>query len=274
MKGVDPSSADSRTRELVFRRDVTSAVLGMAPRIALSGLLPYIAVSRLGASLAWVGVMNAAVYTGFLWNAFFSSLTARMSLKRSIVVLMVASSALLVAAAFQLSAPPNGFSVVLLLFVAGLTNAQYDTLLVYLYDEEERARKLSLRWMAVSVGGAGHWPALVSAACITGVGAAVFLSVPEPREQHIEPFRLGRLVRLVVGDRRFLRLVVVLVLYGWFGARIGTIDVLLYRRYDLGELAVGLLTGATTVGMILAAVPSPPKRAPRASRAEKRSHCT
>ena len=107
MKGVDPSSADSRTRELVFRRDVTSAVLGMAPRIALSGLLPYIAVSRLGASLAWVGVMNAAVYTGFLWNAFFSSLTARMSLKRSIVVLMVASSALLVAAAFQLSAAPQ-----------------------------------------------------------------------------------------------------------------------------------------------------------------------
>lgn len=268
MPGTEPAATDSRTRALVFRRDVASAVLGIAPRIALSGLLPYIAVNRLGASMGWVGVMNAAIYTGFLWNAFFSTLTARMSLKRSIVVLMAASSALLIVAAFQRTAASYGVVIVLMLFAGGLTNAQYDTLLVYLYDQGERSRKLSLRWTAVSLGaallsplfgrmsetGAGHWPALLTAAAVIAAGAAVFLRIPECGEHRIEPFALRRLVSLVVEDRRFLRLIVVLILYGWFGAGIGTIDVVLYRRYNLGELAVGMLSGATTVGMILAAV--------------------
>jgi len=268
MPDTEPTVADPRTRRLVFRRDVTSAVLGIAPRIALSGLLPYIAVNRLGASMGWVGVMNAAIYTGFLWNAFFSRLTARMSLKRSIVVLMAASSALLAVAAFQRTAASYGVVIVLMLFAGGLTNAQYDTFLVYLYEQEERSRKLSLRWMAVSMGaallsplfgrmsetGAGHRPALAAAAVLVAAGAVVFVRIPAAGEPRIEPFGLRRLLRLVVDDRRFLRLVVVLVLYGWFGAGIGTIDVVLYRRYGLGELAAGLLSGATTGGMILAAV--------------------
>jgi len=259
---------ETQAARRLHRLEVTSAVLGLAPRVALGGLLPYIAVKRLGASLSWVGVMNAAVYTGFLWNGFFSSVTARVSLKRSVVLLLLLSSCLLAVAAFQRAIIPYGLAVVLLLFVGGLTNAQYDTLLVHLYDERERPKKLSFRWMAVSAGGAllaplfgrlgelgvGHWPALLLAALITAAGSMLFSRVPAGREHGMDAFAPIRLLALVVEDRRFLKLVVVLVLYGWFGTGIGTIDVLLYRRYGLGELAVGLLSGATTLGMIVAAV--------------------
>jgi hypothetical protein len=263
-----PHPPRQEPRDVAFRRDLISAVLGFAPFYALNALLPFIAVNRFGATMTWVGFLNTGVYIGLLGNSLFAAGTARVNLQRSIATLMAVSAALMAAAAFQRTAAAYCILVVLVMVSYGLINAQYDTFLVRLYDAAERPKRLSLRWLAVSIGAAamsplfgrladgpsGHLPSLLCAAALLLCGALVFRIIPARADRRTDPFSLARMVRVAFQDRRFLRLVALMILYGWLGAGMGTIDVALYRRYALSEFTVGILSGATTVGMIAAAL--------------------
>ncbi len=256
--------SDSISRQ-IHRRDLVSASLGMGPALAMGSLYAYIAVNRLGASLTWAGVINAAIFTGFLWNAFFSSITSRVDLRTSVGGLLLVSGLLLGAAGFQTTAVGYGVIVVLLLFCTGLNYAQYDTLLVHLYPRAERPRRLSTRWLVISVSGAllgpalgrlgetsaGFWPAFVTAGMLVAIAGVVFMTIPGTRGHRMGAFRVQDLLDLFRSDQRFRRLVIIIVVYGWFGAGLRTMQVALYQRYGLGEFMVGVIAAVTTGGSVL-----------------------
>jgi len=264
-----PTPEKSRlTRNPAFRLDVGSAVLGFAPFVALNAILPYIAVNRFDAPMAWVGFMNSAVYLGLLGNAFFSAWSAGADQRRIIVALLAGSAALMAAAAFQRSAVPYCIFTTGILCSYGLLLAQYDTFLVRLYAVAERPRKLSFRWMILSAGAAlmsplfgklgegtgGHLPVLLCGAGFLAAGAFVFQRIPVRGGGGAEPVGLRGMFRVLSRNRRFMRLVVLMVVFAWMGTGISAIDVALYRRYAMSEFAVGLLSASNTVGMIAAAL--------------------
>lgn len=251
-----------------FRLDVASAAFSFAPLVALSSILPYIAVKRFAATMAWVGIMNAGIYLGLLGNAVLSLWTARLDMKRSLMALLAGGAALMVLAAFQRSALPYCVFTLGILCAYGLLSAQYDTFLVRLYPPAERPRRLSFRWMAVSLGATGmaplfgrlgqgpaaHRPVLLCGAGMLAVAAVLFSRIPAGGRAAVQPVSLRRMIRVLSGDRRFVLLVVLMILFGWMGAGIGAIDVALYRRHGLGEFGAGLLSAANTAGMIVSAL--------------------
>ncbi len=244
---------------------MASAVLFVGTMHGLSLLFGFIAYKNLGASELWVGVIASAGYCGYFWNFFLNRLTARLSLRRGIVVMMATSALLLSAAAWQDTAGPYCLLVMVVLLMLGLYEVQYGTLVRHLYDQDSRPRLLSRRHLAIAVATAGfalgfgamceasgqHLPAFLVAAVIMGGAAAVFHGIPMRAEHHMEPFHPWDVVRTALGDPRFRRVVIILTLYGWVGAGSQPILTVLYKRLEFGEAQVGQLVAIGTVGTLL-----------------------
>ncbi len=249
----------------VFFRDLVSAVLYSGSRFALMSLIPFIAVKRLGAAPVWVGVLTSGFFLGYFWNLFFSRLTARLSLRRGIVAIIVLAASLNFVVAFQTSVWRYCLAALCGSIVGGLLTVQYDTLLHHLYTPDERPRLLSYRWLAISLAGAvfspvfgklssgpaGHLPAFLLAGGVALAAALIFRSIRMQADHHMVPFRMKDVLDLVRRDRRFRRMALVLIVYGWLGVGLSTILVLLYKHMSFDEWQVGLFSSVSTIGMVL-----------------------
>ena len=257
--------ADGRTPRHNFTRDVASAVLFMGASGGLMSLFAFIASKRMGASELWVGIIAAAGYLGYLWNLFLSHVTARLSLRRGMLVMMAAGGVLLWMGAFADTKWPYCLAVIAFVTILALWEVQYNTLVGALYDATERPRLLSRRQVAVSIaaaalavvfgrmskGAEGHRWAFVIAGAMMLAGALAFRGVRTTREHHMEPFHAFDVERTVWHDRRFRRLAAILTAYGWVGAGTGTLLVLLYKAVGYQESQVGLLAAVRIVGTLV-----------------------
>lgn len=251
-----------------FARDVLSSVLFLGPLAGLWELLAFIATKRLDAGLGWVGVIGSAGYLGYLWNLFFARFTARVSLRRSIVAIMCVSGLLLWAAGLQRRAVPYCLLVILFLAVVCLFDVQYNTLVRHLYGAAERPRRLSHRQLIVALAGSvlaagfgivsarrhGHLPAFFAAGLMMMLAAGVFRGMAVDGEPGMERFGVGDVIRTVWHDRRFRRVALVLIVYGWVGAGTGTLLAILYKHLGFNEAQVGWLAATGKAGALLAYV--------------------
>jgi Major Facilitator Superfamily len=247
-----------------FRYDVTSGILYLAAAEALIGLVGFIARNKFGAAVEWVGLISSAAYMGFVWNLFMGRLTALVSLRHSMMLIMALSGLLLWLGALQTTAA--GFSLVVIVFLLayGLFSVQYNTLVGHLYTQEERPRLVSRRYLAVSAvsigevalfgwlskGSLGHVPTFLLAGSLMIVAAWIFRSIPTVGEHMMESFRMRDVARAALRDAAFRRLALVLSFYGWVGAGITPALVLLYQRCGFQEDKVGLAAAAKTVGLL------------------------
>ena len=274
-------------------RDVASAVLYLAPVQGLLTLISFIAISRLDASVAWVGILGSAGYWGQLWNLALGRVTAKVDLRAGLALIMAAQGLLLAAAALQHSLLPYAALMIPLLVLFGLYEVQYATLVPHLYRPEERPGALGVRNFAVaassallaalfgrfSSGAAGHMPVFLVAGLAMVAGGLVFRGVrpagprPEAAAAPRMPVLRAREIAGVLfgagadtgggrqegavspGQRRaFRRLALVLVLYGWYGAGLGTMLVVVYDRLGFDEWRVGLLAAIATLGTLLSSL--------------------
>ena len=274
-----------------LHRDVASAVLYLAPMQALITLISFIAINRLDASVAWVGILVSAGYWGQLWNLALGRVTAKVDLRAGLALVMVAQGLLLAAAALQHSLLPYAALIIPLLVLFGLYEVQYATLVPHLYRVEERPRALGVRNFAVaagtallaalfgrlSSGAAGHTPVFVLAGVAMVAGGLVFRGVrpagtqpaaAAPRMPVLRAREIaGVLFATRVGSgsvppaarRAFRRLALVLVLYGWYGAGLVTMLVVVYARLGFDEWRVGLLAAVATLGTLLSSLLVAPK---------------
>ncbi len=248
-----------------YARDLISAVLYSGARFALGPLIAFIAVKRLGASVTWVGLLNGAMFVGFVWNFFFSGLTAKLSLRRGIVVILAISSVLYTAAAFQTRALPYCLILLAASVTGGLVGVQYDTLLYHLYAPGDRPRLLSYRSLAVALacavyaplfgamssGSAGHLPMYLLVGALLAAAALTFRSMRTETEYRMQPFHARDVLAVVIGDRRLRPIAIILTIYGLFGVGVKTILVVLYNQLGFTEWHVGIFTAVATVGMVL-----------------------
>ena len=228
------------------------------------GLGAFIADKRLNAGVAWVGVLGSAAYFGYMWNLFFARTTARLSLRRSVVLVAFLSGMFVWAGAMRQSVWPYCLAMMGFLLAAGLFDVQYNTLVRHLYDESERPRRLSQRYIVIAVAGAlltvvfgkvstwqcGYGPAFFAAGAMMFAAAACFRKLPTGGEHRMEPFNAIDVARATFRDPRFRRVAIVLTVYGWVGAGSGTLLVLLYGRIGLDEAQVGLLKAIEIAGML------------------------
>ena len=284
-------------------RDTASAVLYLAPVQALMTLISFIAVNRLEASVAWVGILWSAGYWGQLWNLALGRVTAKVDLRVGLAIVMAAQGVLLAAAALQHNLLPYVLLVIPMLVLFGLYEVQYATLVPHLYRLEERSRALGVRNFAVaastallaalfgrlSSGAAGHTPvfllaglSMVAAGLVFRglraaggpAGGAALPPMPALRSREIVGVMFGRRSRtgpaggaaprgdgpagaesLPEGSRRaFRRLALVLIIYGWYGAGIATMLVVVYNRLGFDEWRVGLMAATTTVGTLFSSL--------------------
>ena len=261
-----------------FRRDVASAVLYLAPVHALTTLISFIAINRLGASVAWVGILWSAGYWGQLWNLFLGRVTARVDLRAGLAIIMAAQGLLLAAAALQHTLLPYALLIIPMLVLFGLYEVQYATMVPHLYRPEERAHALGVRNFAVaastallaalfgrlSSGTAGHTPVFLLAGLSMVAGAVVFHGVRaagRPAGAAAPPpmpaLRAREIVGVMFGGRSrraFRRLALLLIIYGWYGAGLAIMLVVVYDRLGFDEWRVGLVAAAATVGTLLSSL--------------------
>ena len=259
------AGVDSGIAPPAFRYDIASAILYLAATEALVGLVGFIARNKFGAAVEWVGLISSAVYVGFVWNLFLGRLTALVSLRHSMILIMALSGLLLWFGALQTTAA--GFSLVVILFLLahGLFSVQYNTLVSHLYTQEERPRLVSRRhlWVsAVSIGevalfgwlssgSLGHVPAFLLAGALMMVAAWIFRFIPTVTDHRMKSFRMRDVGRVALRDPAFRRLALVMSFYGWVGAGLTPALVLLYQRCGFQEDKVGLAAAAKTAGLLL-----------------------
>jgi hypothetical protein len=248
----------------VFRYDVASGVLYLAAVEALIGLVGFIARNKFGAAVEWVGLISSAAYVGFVWNLFLGRLTALVSLRQSMILIMAFSGLLLWLGALQTTAAGFSLVVIVVLLAYGLFSVQYNTLVGHLYTQDERPRLVSRRYLAVSAvsivevalfgwlakGSLGHIATFLLAGSLMIVAAWIFRSIPTVAEHMMESFRMRDVARAALRDPAFRRLAVVLTFYGWVGAGITPALVLLYQRCRFQEDKVGLAAAAKTAGLL------------------------
>ena len=237
------------------------------------GLLAFIAAKRLDAHIFWIGLIGSSAYFGYLWNFFLSSVTAKLSLRKSIVFIMVISGGLLLVGSIQRTVVPYCLVTIAFLLVLGLFEVQYNVLVYHLYPQDIRSIRLSHRQFAISISTTvltavfgfistqkiGHLPAFLAAGILMLFGAAIFRSLPENEEYHMEAFHPWEMVKAIFNDRRFTRLAVILTIYGWVGAGVSPILVLLYKQSGFAEWQVGILKATMTAGTIFATMVITPK---------------
>ena len=284
-------------------------MLYLAPMQALITLVSFIAINRLDASLAWVGILGSAGYWGQLWNLALGRVTAKVDLRSGLALLMAAQGLLLAAAALQHSLLPYAALIIPLLVLFGLYEVQYATLVPHLYRVEERPRALGVRNFAVAASTAllaalfgrlssgrrrphagvragrrrdgGRWPGVPGCAprgTPAGGGCATHAVAACPRDRR-RPVRYACRFRpeqdrseqpgpgcgpqdgIVppAARRAFRRLALVLILYGWYGAGLVTMLVVVYDRLGFDEWRVGLLAAVATLGTLLSSLLVAPK---------------
>lgn len=249
-------------------RDLLGSVLYVAPGHALLGLVAFIAVRRFDASIVWVGLIGSSAYLGYMWNLFFSSVTARLSLRRSLVLIMCTTAFLLFAGSFQRTVIPYCLIAISFSIVVGLFEVQYNTIVYHIYSKSDRARRLSYRQLAICTSMAvlsaifgrisslpsGHLPTFLTGGLMMIGGAFVFNSIRIGHEHRMVPFRPWEVVKAIIHDQRFKRVAVLLTIYGWVGAGAGTLLTILYSHQGFDEWQVGILKAITTLGTIFASI--------------------
>lgn len=248
-----------------FTADVAGSILLLSSGQAIYGLFGFIASKRLGASIALVGLLGSAAYWGYLWNFFLSRVTAKVSIRQSILAVAALSGAFLLAAGFQRNAFPYALAVIAHLLFIGLFDVQYNSIIPHLYGEAERPRRLSIRYLGIaagtvvlsaafgriSAGRGGHLAAFALCAVFMLSAGLVFRSLGVAARGRMDPFGLRDVLRTVFSDRKFRAAAAVLTLYGWVGAGSPTVLVLLYKRAQFDEWTVGLLGSLSVVGTVL-----------------------
>jgi hypothetical protein len=252
-------------RKGVFVKDTVSALLYYAPCQAIIPLANFIAAKRLDAPEILLGLMLTGAYIGPLWNLFFSRITARVSLGKSVVLAMGASAVFVVLAGFQTSAVPYTLLILAFLVFMGLSNVQYTTMIQHLYPPETRQRRLSLRYFSLSimaavlsfVYGSISVRNYRSISLISGVlfllAALVFNSLRDGNEHRMLPFQTRDVLGVLRRDRDLRLAVIVLSLYGIVGAGLNAQLSVLYTGLGYTEDTVGILSGIRVVGTIVAA---------------------
>lgn len=256
---------NKRIRLEPFATDIISAFFFYAALTGVWGLVPVIARNRLGADEIWIGVIGAAGYAGYMWNLLFGRLCARFSIKNAVLAGMLASAGLTFIAANISNAILYCLVAVVWMLSAGFYELQYNTLVPHLYSPEERPKRLSARQFVVSGTAAGvaaalgwlcafhgsHRGAFLIGGAMMALGVAVFTRISISDKAYPEPFNAVDVVRTVWHDRRFRKTALVLILYGWFGAGIATLLVLLYKHLGFDEGQIGRLLAWRTGGMML-----------------------
>ncbi|MAE62657.1 MAG: hypothetical protein CMJ18_00165 [Phycisphaeraceae bacterium] len=260
------TAGEATSSRAVFRRDVTSAVLFVGAMHGVWRLFDFIAYRNLGASEIWIGVIATAGYYGYIWNLFLNRVTARLSLRRGIVAIMLASACLLIVAGWQTAAIPYCLLIITVALLHGLYEVQYGTLVRHLYGRDERPRLLSRRFLAISATTIGtallfgaicrasgrHLEAFLLAAVPMIAAALVFRGIPTRDDHPMEPFRAHEVLRTVIRDTRLRRVLIVLLFYGWIGAGMRPILTVQFERLGFDEAQVGQLVAFGTAGMLLA----------------------
>ena len=255
---------DTRART-TFGLDLISAFLFYGALTGVWGLVAVIARNRLGADEIWIGVIGAAGYAGYMWNLLFGRFCARFSIKNTVLSGMLACGALTFIAAYINNVTAYCLVAVFWVLAAGFYELQYNTLVPHLYSADERPKRLSARQFVVSGTAAGlatllgklcashgsHRAAFLIAGALMAIGAAVFTRISTSDKAYPEPFHALDVVRTVWHDKRFRKTALVLILYGWFGAGIATLLVLLYKHLGFDEFQVGKLLAFRTGGMLL-----------------------
>ena len=266
VEAVDEDAGDRRQDRRLFLRDVIGSSLFVGPGYALVRFFAFIAAARLNAPNIWIGIISSGIYSGFVWNLFFSSLTARLSIRKSIVVIMIVSAGFLSIAAFQRTTVPYCLLVLCFNLAFGLFEVQYNTYVHHIYRARERPRLLSHRYFAVSVSLAlsaaffgkitesalGHLPAFLAAAFMMGLGVLFFRSMRSGGEHIMDRFGPRDVFTAIYSDQRLGRVAVLLSVYGWSSIGSYTLLALLYARLMFSEWQVGILSAALTVGAIFA----------------------
>src|SRR5262245_41989020 len=221
---VKSSAQRSSAAPPAFRYDIASSVLYLAAAESLIGLVGFIARNKFGAAVEWVGLISSAGYMGFVWNLFLGRLTALVSLRDSMILIMALSGFLLWLGAFQTTAA--GFSLVVILFLLanGLFSVQYNTLVGHLYPQEQRPRLVSRRHLAVSAVSIGqvalfgwlsskplgHVTVFLLAGLLTLVAAWIFRFIPTATDHRMKSFRIRDVGRIALRDPAFRRLALVM----------------------------------------------------------------
>jgi len=248
-----------------FRRDILSAILFVAAADSVLSLGGFIASKHLGATELWIGVIGSAGYFGYMWNLFFARVTATLSLRRGMYVIMALGGLFTLCAA--LATNPNIYCMILIviLLMYGLFEVQYNSTVRHLYSEADRPRRLSRRRLAASItamlllllfgriseGKAGHMPAFLIAGAMMLAGAMVFRTIRVSGEPRMERFHAFHVAGAVLRDKALRRVAGMLMLYGWVGAGTHTLLTLLYVERGLDTAQVGQLEATRLVGLLL-----------------------
>ncbi len=252
-------------RNRAFIKDTASALLYYAPCQAIIPLANFIAAKRLDAPEILLGLMLTGAYIGPLWNLFFSRITARVSIGKSVVIAMGASAVFVVLAGFQTGAVPYTLLILAFLVFMGLSNVQYTTMIQHLYPPEERQKRLSLRYFSLSimaailsfVYGSISVRNYRSISLISGVlfllAALVFNSLRSGSSYRMLPFHRRDVLGVLRRDRNLRLAVIVLSLYGIVGAGLNAQLSVLYTSLGYAEDTVGILSGIRVLGTIVAA---------------------
>ncbi|MBT3275694.1 MAG: hypothetical protein HN368_21245 [Spirochaetales bacterium] len=255
------------TKPLHFSRDVVSGVLFKSSGWALLTLISFIAKKRLEAPVGLVGLLGSAAYLGYVWNLFFSRFTARVSLRSGIVIIMMVSGFLCIGLALQTKMITYILTALAFLTFFGLFDVQYNSLVVELYKQQERSRYLSFRYLVISLAATvlaagfgrlsstdlGRLAVFITAGFFMICGGLVFRTMRTQTSGRLIPFSPGQAVAVVFRDLALRRAAVILTLYGWIGAGITTILIVLYTQSNLVETQVGIIGATSTIGTLVAA---------------------
>lgn len=250
----------------IFATDVAASVFFFAPAQALIPLAAFVAASRFEAPPVLVGAMITGAYFGYIWNLFFSGATARLELKQSLVAVMLVAPLFLVGAGLQVAAVPFCLLVLGYLLCFGVGGVQYNATIKHLYGEDERVRRLSLRFAAISATAAvlsvvygrisvsRHPVVFFASAAASLCAAAVFSRIRTGVEARMQRFR-PRQVFDVFRINPAMRLVGIgLGIYGIVGSALHIPTTYLYTSLGYAEDTVGILTAVRVVATVAAAL--------------------
>jgi hypothetical protein len=253
------------SKRSIYMRDVVSSSLFVAPCYVIIPLASFIAAKRLNAPVFLLSIMITGSYIGPIWNLFFSRLTARVSIGKSVVLFMLLSSVFVVLAGFQSNAVVYCTLIMIYLFFFGLFSVQYNTLIKHVYTTEERQRKLSYRYLSISaltvvlslvfgvISVRNYTPISIISGGLIVVAAVVFNTLRGETAYRMEPFQAREVFGAIRGDKNFMLVAIAVTLYGIVGAGLNAPLALLYTRLGYAEDSVGVLSAIRIGGTVLAA---------------------
>ncbi len=262
----DPNWIPSRVRAN-FRIDVFSAICAGTFVSVLVAFMP-IVVRRMGGSTTDVAIVVAAPFVGHLLAPVFGYLFSHVPPVRVVAGTSTLSRVLFVVGVL-LAATPLMLAVTTVVFwVAAVANvAAYAGLMQSIYPDRERAEAMGKVRVGAAVAGIAS--ATIAGALIDAVPAqlvfavAALVSLPgslaffrvRHDPGHEPPKRRPALViaRDVWGDRRYRRLLISFLVFGWgnlMGAAV--YPLVIVDRFDAPNTFVGVMAAVQSAAMILA----------------------